>query len=103
MNASLGAVSAIRGEVVHNTPSPKIILAAVHPVGNAGGATASKYSQKVGVHGVAVGVGTAVGAGVGVGVAGGVAVGVGAGVGDGPARKAFRTDSVTLSPTPPLQ
>src|SRR5450432_1257250 len=101
MNASLGPLSGVAEELVQNTPSPAP-LDATQPAGNAGGVKASKFSEKIELHGVAVGVGIGVGLGLGVAVGIGVGLAVGLGVGGGPARKAFRTDSVMLIAGPPL-
>lgn len=103
----MGALSGVVVEVTQSAPFP-IMLDAAQPAGNAGGVKASKFSEKAGMHGVPVGVGIGVGlglgvaVGIGVAVGTGVAVGLGVGVDRGPGRKAFRTDSVTLSAVPPL-
>jgi hypothetical protein len=42
-------------EVCQNTPSGSIALVAVHPAGSVGGVTLSKFSLKLGGHGIGMG------------------------------------------------
>src|SRR6267142_6945441 len=70
IKASLGAVSGVVVVVTHNG-APPVALVAVHPAGNAGGVTLSKFSfNTVPAHGVPLGVPVAVAVAVGVGVPG---------------------------------